>query len=316
MELVVFFFAFTVSVLLTVKKDKPSSLIFIFYLIFGFILSYVIRTSGYDHDINRYADNMSSDIVSLYYLREPFLWFGMRWGYEFFGNTLVVFIVLDLVCFLLLYRVFLIIGLPAYAYFLMFIYLPFFVGFENVLRQFVASIFLLFSIYLIGKTRYGFFIASALTHNIAVLFAPLVFRIRLKGLIELLPLFLLVTTAMLYFSNRKVEINTGIDFGTLFFIFILIFTIILRLRIVPKNRYFFDILYFAITIMLAANLTLSSGQTERIGYLLLCIMFPIIILFIEKVRPQIIARMITCVIFFIFLIIFNMFNNFISFNFI
>lgn len=256
---------------------------------------------------------MDSNIISLYYLREPLLWFGMRWAYDFFGSDLAVFLALDIIMFGLLYRVFRHVKMPIYAFFLMFIYLPFFTGYENILRQFVALVFLLNATYLSGKSRYGYLLFATLTHNVTALFTPLIARFRFNRSLKIIPFFVLLVIAMSIVSQEKDSIITGFNFGFMFLITLVLFSVVSKRYVLNGSGYFVHILSYSLAIMLAASLVLSSGQVERFGYLIFGLIFPIIVLTLEKIKPTIFVRLCFCSLVFLLLMVFDYFNKFISY---
>ncbi|MFP3354170.1 hypothetical protein R0K04_22720, partial [Pseudoalteromonas sp. SIMBA_153] len=80
-------------------------------------MSFVIRYTAFDDDINTYADAMSSSSLAFYYLREPVVWIGQRFLFDLIGSQALVFIIFDFIALILLYKAFANYDLPQYAFF-------------------------------------------------------------------------------------------------------------------------------------------------------------------------------------------------------
>ena len=306
-----FAFAFLTSFFLTGNKGQSSPVLFLCFLIFSTVFSVVIRTSGFDYDINVYSRAMISDLTNFDYLREPIVWYGLRFLYWLFGSELIAFVVMDIICFSLLYRIFSSMKLPVYTYFLMFYYIPFFVGFENIFRQYVSSIFLLYAIFSLGNSRYLYYIGALLSHNVALIFAPLVIGVRFKNNLNSVIFLLLFFVGLMYFGGAKPQIETGSNFALAFFVSIIMLAVLVAKLFSRDSRNFRDVAMLCVLVIFPVFITLSSGQVERFGYLILAVMFPIMVLSLEKVKPVIIARLTFCICSAVLLIIFNLGNDFI-----
>tara|TARA_B110000483_G_scaffold99364_1_gene121846 strand:+ start:12139 stop:13092 length:954 start_codon:yes stop_codon:yes gene_type:complete len=314
MEALMFALAFLISVFQTANRSQSSPALFLCFVIFSTIFSVVIRTSGYDYDINVYARAMVSDLTTFDYAREPIVWFGLRFLYWLFDSELVAFFVMDIICFSLLYRIFSSMRLPVYAYFLMFYYIPFVVGFENILRQYVASIFLLYAIFSFGKSRYLYYVGALLSHNVALIFAPLVIGARLKINLNSVIVLLLIFVGLTYFGGVKAQIETGLNFALAFVVLIIILAVFvfkLFSRDSRDSRNFRDVALLSVLLICPVFIILSTGQVERFGYLILGVMFPIVVLTVEKLKPVTIARLTFCICSALLLIIFNLGSDFI-----
>lgn len=282
--------ACVISLLLSIVRVSVDKNFLLLYLLFILLYFAVVRTEGYDLDINVYSRLMQSELVDFAFIREPVIWHGQRLLYSILKDSTIVFIAFDVVLFICLGLAFRHFGLPAYSFFAALIYLPFFIGYQNIYRQFTATILMISAFSTNGYPRIIFFLFAVLSHNIALVFLPLVFAVKYfrKSQIILFGVFLYFI--FIYIKMEKVDINTGNDFSFLFVLFIFVISLILydqsRFRF-HEFRYYH--LYATIS-CIAAYLSLSSGEVERIAYFFLGVTFPFLVVFIEKFRPAWLLR--------------------------
>ena len=179
MELVIFIVLLVLG-FVTLSLESSNLLKFL-YVPCLLIFIIVVRLSGFDEDIITYAKEMHATSFHIYYVREFVFWFTLRFLYSLIHNELLVFIVLDFIWIFTLFRIQRNIIIDGKRFekgliVVLFTCFPFLFGYENIYRQFFATIFLLYSYSVIEsnhKKGIGLFIFSFFIHNIVVLMLPI-----------------------------------------------------------------------------------------------------------------------------------------------
>lgn len=294
-ELLIYVLLLCVSISLCFFEFRNSSSKIFFSLTFlsYSALIFIVRNSGFDNDIEVYSESMAYDYISFYYLREPVVWFLQRFIFNIINDPICVFYISDMLLFLMLFSAYRRIGVPRYAYFSIILFVPFFLGFQNVYRQFAAMIFLVYAVSFIGKSnliRMILFSLSFLSHNSGAIFFQLMF-IKVRNVYFLLLSFVgyLIIPLILYFgADYKSKSSTGLSLEIIYilslFLLLLIYLIFYDFKI-KINDFYFPILINCLYICVLSVFFLSSASSERISMFALFIMYPYICILIENIKP-------------------------------
>ena len=199
------------------------------------------------------------------------------------NSTYLSFLFYDFIFFFLMIVAFRNYNLPLYAYVVIIIFPPFFLGSQNIIRQNYAAVLIMFAVSLSGTYRKFFLlVTSAFIHNISAIFLVLITTTRRRFFLACIYLsgcFLIIHK----FYSSKVAINTGSDLSlVLLMLTLLILTLTWKLN-VTISKYFVYIQFMVVTYL---AFILSPGEIERLCYFVLLINYPMIIRIIEKFAPQ------------------------------
>tara|TARA_B100000902_G_scaffold18326_1_gene21966 strand:- start:14075 stop:15067 length:993 start_codon:yes stop_codon:yes gene_type:complete len=284
-ELIAYISLIFISVINLITESK-----FIYKYLFipsVIVFLYIVRTQGFDSDIEHYEIAMRATSYDLYYLREFVFWFGLRSLYFIFSNELVTFLFLDMIWIYCMIKIgnridnfpdrlsksFLLVIITSF---------PFVFGFENIYRQFYATVFALLSYSMIKKNYYRslfIFIISFFMHNIVAILLPIFivkkfykFNFSDRIIISLIISLLFVASLGLLVKLKSVE-KTGVEMGV-FYLMIFVLFLIMSLLFFRKNIYkLFEkvpSLFFIVVLMLGL-ITLDADMiAERLGMMFIC----------------------------------------------
>jgi hypothetical protein len=281
LELIAYIILLSISVI-TILSESQSLYKWIFIpsvLVFMFI----VRNEGFDSDINHYAIQMSATGMDLYYLREFVFWFGSRVLYFFLQDNLYTFLLMDLIWIIAILKV----G-NRMAFFdkknlnnalllVLMTSFPFVFGYENIYRQFYATIFALLSYSLVDKKYYTslfILIVAFFMHNIVALLMPLFmmkkfYKFNFTDRIQIASIITLVFVSSLgFFEDLKSTEKTGLNLGV-FYLLIFITLLVIAMLIHRKNIYIFfekiPSLFFIVVLMLGLVTLKADMIAERLG---------------------------------------------------
>tara|TARA_B100000767_G_scaffold264090_1_gene278569 strand:+ start:1931 stop:2926 length:996 start_codon:yes stop_codon:yes gene_type:complete len=248
---------------------------------------FIIRFSGFDTDILTYANQMHASSLDLYYLREFIFWFGSRLAYYITQDEVFAMLLMDLIWIIAIIKA----GNRLSDYkkeklnngllLVLMTSFPFVFGYENIYRQFYATVFALLSYSLVDKKYYKsiyLFIVAFFMHNIVALLIPIFiikkiykFDISSRIQIAIIASLLFVSSLGVLESLKSVE-KSGIQMG-LFYLIIFIILLVIGLIVFRKNIY---VLFekvpslFFIVIMMSGLVFLDADMiAERIGMILI-----------------------------------------------
>lgn len=313
---VLFILAITFSIFPNIIKKENT--FYIFWLSIATITSVVVRTNGFDSDITDYALLMKETVWTPYYLREPFGWLLLRSVYSILQSKLLTFIFIDFVFFILLYK-----GIRLqtqitfnkqttslfesvnirYLYFSVFLFFPFMYGFQVIYRQYMATILFICAFgYASNKkmlTSFFFFILSMLTHNVSVIFLPLILYIsNIKALKFISYLVAATTPIILYIAvNFKSDyhvVKSNFEIGeTIDLIYVLIFfslsLTLITLTTTVKNRLSNNLIIISMLLFYTSTsimMILASSSAERFGFFMLAIIYPLTAIYFESIFKE------------------------------
>lgn len=322
MELLYYIIVFQIGLIFSIKKSliRNQFLFFLLWFSIYIFLSVVVR-QNFNGDISNYALAMQNPNYRIhpsefYYLKEPVVWFSQRFLYSIFKNESFVFVITDAIIGSILFKSLKILKSAQYIYFAILLFFPFIIGMQNIYRQWVSMILLLYTFANIWeegkskKTYFSFFIAC-ISHNSAAVFLPILF-IKSKKFIGNLNLIItiFVSLAILYLgAPSKAPMASGGEFSWLYILTIIstsIFILFLDRGIISIKRRKNHKLIIALAFLSILSLAiLGSTGSERISISCLLIVFPMISLIIEeRINQKIIPRIILMTIGFLPMLIF------------
>ena len=249
---------------------------------------YIVRSQGFDTDIADYARQMHATGLDLYYLREFVFWLGSRLVYYIFQDELISFVFMDIVWIITMIKV----GNRMSLYnkerlnngllLVLVTSFPFVFGYENIYRQFYATVFALLSYSLIDKKYYSslfILILSFFMHNIVALLLPLFFvkkfykfnfsdRIQISLIVSLI----FVASLSLLLKLKSSE-QTGLDLGIFYLLIFLVLIIIGSLAFRDNIYMLFQkvpSLFFIVVLMIGLVLLNVDMVAERLGMMFIC----------------------------------------------
>ena len=299
---------------------------FIFWLIIAVSLSFIIRSTigegGIQTDIEGYVISMQQNTVDhTYFLREFIFWFGSRYLYNIFGDPSSVFVILDIIFYLFLYK-----GISLnkeiftsniktedirYIFFGVLLFFPFVLGMHNVYRQVMATAIFMTTIGYFSniqfKNSFFSFLLAFFIHNSVILFIGSIFIFSKKNIYKIFAFVstffgLIVSSIVInltsgWFRRITSEISVGENIAYLYIgvLFSIIIAIIFFERFSKEKKfnsliYFFSILF---VIYSYSAFTLTSLAAERVVLYVFALMFPFLAFYCEdRFNPKIMIRLI------------------------
>ena len=270
----------------------------------AFVFLYIVRNEGFDTDIIDYARQMHATGMDLYYLREFIFWFGSRFIYFIIQDEFYSFLFMDLVWIIVMIRTgnrmsssnkeninnaLLVVLLTSF---------PFVFGYENIYRQFFATVFALYSYSLIEKRNYFsifIFMISLFMHNIVVLLLPLFlikrfYKFKFTDRVQIsLIVSLLFVASLGILSNLKSAEQTGLNMGK-FYLLIFIIMLLIGLLVFRKNIYILFVkipsLLFIVVLMTGLVTINVDMVAERIGMMFICFITYDLYMFTSEIRTK------------------------------
>jgi hypothetical protein len=286
---IIYFFIGCVSCL----KIKTTNRDYFIAFLFLSLWSISLRNLGLANDFYTYKDVLSydySDLLNFYYLREPIYWFLSKFIYNYIASDVYTFIIIDIIFFLIFVSFCKSQRMPLYFCFLYILFFPSVLGLQNVYRQYLSTILLLIAIYSPTKNDYFefkpyfFWFLSFLTHNVTILFFPLIFIKKGKNLLAyILLLFLFILNH--FIDTEKSFSATGDLNPSIYLLFICMFflgyIILKKGKISYKNDFFLNSTIYNVLLYIYSMNTMGTGQSKRVGMIISLIMLINLISFIE-----------------------------------
>ena len=294
MELACYLAITSLSVLFSAKRYILSNST-VFFLTWSatYISLILIIRSEFDSDIATYAAAMTGSTMSLYYLKEPVIWVGQRYIFSFVQDPYLVFVITDLLTGAILFQALKNFKLPQYAFFSFLIFFPTILGMQNIYRQWVATVLLLYSFSLItidnnSKGKYLAFTLSVLSHNAAAIFVPILFinEERAKGRLLWYTTCIIAVYGIKLGAEHKSSANTGSDltfvYLTLIMFFIFLIPVLDHGTVRKLRKFEYKLLSLLLILSSCSILFLSSAGAERVSMMCLMIAYPILVLLFEN----------------------------------
>jgi hypothetical protein len=227
--------------------------------------------------------------------------------YKYSDSALLVFVLYDIVFFVVILEVTRKLELPKYFPYAVIIFFPSVLGMQNVFRQFISSGFLLlFLSYVMvdaGYLKKGFFILLAfLTHNVAALFLPFFF---LKSYKRNPPVLFFLSALMIIIllplvAGTKSDSVTGelppylysLILSIVIFMYLCVLKFRLKLFSTEYACYYWIMLYSFLLVFLAMFI-LGEAQAKRIGLLsMVIVLIPLAKIIELRFKNKILVRII------------------------
>lgn len=286
MELIFFIILMCLSAFTLLTESKMMyKLIFIPSVM---IFMFIVRSEGFDTDIEAYARQMHATGMDLYYLREFIFWFGSRFVYYVFQDEFLSFLFMDLIWIIVMIMVgnrmssFKSENLNNALLLVLMTSFPFVFGYENIYRQFYATVFALLSYSLIDKKYYiSLFLLSIsfFMHNIVALLLPIFFikkfyKFNFPDRIQISTIVTLVFVASLGFLVKlKSAEQTGLNLG-MFYLLVFVLLLVVALLVFRKNIYILfekaPSLFFIVLLMMGLVALNIDMVAERLGMMFIC----------------------------------------------
>ena len=253
-----------------------------------FIFMFIVRFSGFDTDIVTYSNQFTATGLDFYYLREFVFWLGSRLVYSVFQNDLVSFLFMDLIWIIAMIKAgnrmsndnkdnlnnaLLVVLMTSF---------PFFFGYENIYRQFYATVFALLSYSLIESKHSKsilLFVVAFFMHNIVALLLPLfiikkIYKFDFPSRIQLAFIVTLIFASTLtILATLKSSEQTGLDLG-MYYMLIFVCMLVSTAVFFKENIYvlFYKVpsLFFVSFLMIALVILGVDMISERLGMMFIC----------------------------------------------
>lgn len=277
-----------------------------YYIPILFLHFSVVRYAGFDADIEVYASSVYFDLSSVYYWREPFIWYGLQYIFQIVKSIEITFLVFDFVSVLVIYFSFKKINLNVGHFFGFFLLAPVILGYQNIYRQYHSAVFLILLIsYLLSnfkRRHWLILLLSSSAHNVSLAFLPMFvifsqsFTRKLMVMSSLLVYPFLLQLAG---TTKSFEANTGANLSILYLVALTLLTIIIFLpfdissrsprRAAANKAQLIDIRLSTIIcflISLIGLFTFQAGISERFTLVSLIIVIVIVWYLFEKYWPN------------------------------
>jgi len=328
MELLIYLIVYFLTIwFIFFPKSLSSKSFFIFWILTAICLSLIIRSSIGETDSGdidgyiKYMAEIPGENVSLnYMLREFIFWFGIIFLFTIIGDGAAVFVILDFLLFLFIYKGFTLCQKAYYPqidqrnihylFFAVLLFFPYVMGMHNVYRQILASSIFLVSLGLIGNKKpirgYLTSLISVFIHNASGMFLPLLMvstknkMFQYSSFIILIPI-IFVTTGISDSSSDfaaregSIEIGKTIKYMYLISLGLLLSTLIfIELKAKERNNSTFVSLFSILFILYIGNVFfISSEQAQRIIFYIFSMLFPFFgYFFFITFKPRIIASLV------------------------
>ncbi len=281
------------------RKDSSKRDFLVFVVLV--VLSLVIRANPHS-DMLVYIESMRVSFREMlstpYYLKNILFWGTNSLFYAAGISPYVILFVWDVVSFVLMIRVRKNIGLP--YYFIPLFYVSFIgvFGLQNIYRQYIASVFLLYILSSSYSKQWKFFallVVAALIHSGSLMFVGAVWiasqRKKVPGYLYALMLVVMVVLSPKLFATDYLE-NTGSNFNILYLLTIIlcasfcIYTWRMLGHRVDFRKDILTIIYLLVIAVTAYWVQGTSLHYERIGLFVLPLMMMYSVKYIDYYRQR------------------------------
>lgn len=304
MELIAFIFLLAVG-FLTLLFENRNFFKFIYVpTLLGFIIIMRLHGfyfGGYQKDILTYAIEMHEISYHLYYLREFIFWFSLKIIYMLSNSAFATFLILDALWVYFLFKVNNQDNLDKLGKGVVVVLatsFPFFFGYENIYRQFYASIILLWSYSLIDKKTskaIRLFVISFFIHNIVLFLLPIFLvkkclsfnmkdRITISFFISILFVSILPFISQLKDADPT-KVDMSIGYLSLFLTIFLLVLLKFQKNVYAIISKFPSILFFTI-LMIGYVLFKQEMIAERLGMMFIIFLIYDLYLYSAKIKIQ------------------------------
>lgn len=295
----IFYVCYAILALYTIGLKAKNVHILVWFLVtLGLLVTVHLKKPMWDMQSYEYYANLDQ-LQALYLLREIVYFKSLQILTQLFSfnGALIVFdiLVIGLSC-----RTFMRLELPLIYWYTFFICFSAILGYQNIHRQFIASVILM---WLISEAYVGYrnrkfvlrkalIFISPLIHNVAVFSVILAFPSILKKFKILIMLILLTAGFSLIklLASTKSGISSGANFSIIFFIFLNVSYFLYQRKTIYHGGKDITLLtsmfLISSTLFFVALFTLPISGQERFGHLLIIIFFPYLMLGIRAFVVQ------------------------------
>ncbi|OHV12052.1 EpsG family protein [Kushneria phosphatilytica] len=290
--------------------NKKKYLVVLSFVISSVFL-WIVRMAGLDTDMNTYAAALHYDYVfnlnNVYFIREFLYWSGASYIYQWVQDEQLTFWVIDLIWLALLHialgRSHSNISIPLYAIPFMVIFFPSLMGYENIYRQLIASMFIIYAFFGTRSVYSAAFfgVLALFIHNASIVYAPLIYiysatrnfsipRVKVSQKIIFGVVYLFEVGGVYYASLgdsalSKSSSSTGLSlsfaYGLLFVAMFFLALYLSHFQLIKFVKRHFYIVYALFTFALFVPV-LGPAQAERIGMMLLVLVTPLFIAELDR----------------------------------
>lgn len=265
------------------------------------VLSLIVRVNPHS-DMIVYIESMKvdfTDMLSLpYYLKNIVFWGTNSLLYSAGLSPNIILYAWDIVTFILMIKTRRNIGLPYYFIPLFYVSFVGVFGLQNIYRQYIASVFLLYILSTLYSKQWKFFallMVAALIHSGSLMFVGAVWiasqRKKVPGYLYSLMLVVMVVLSPKLFATDYLE-NTGSNFNILYLLTIIlcasfcIYTWHMLGHRVDFRKDILTIVYLLVIAVTAYWVQGTSLYYERIGLFILPLMMMYTVKYIEYYRQR------------------------------
>ncbi len=304
MELIAFIILIVLGVLTLVFENRNFFRFIYVPTFFGFIIIMRLHGfyfGGYQKDILTYAIEMHEISYNFYYLREFIFWFSLKIIYMCSNSEFATFLILDFIWIYCLFKAVSQESLNKLGQGVIVVLatsFPFFFGYENIYRQFYASIILLWSYSLIDKNSskaIKLFVVSFFIHNIVLFLLPIFlvkkcFSFNMKDRITISLLVAVIFVLILPFVTQLKDADpTKVDMSTAYLI-VFLGAFLLSLLKFKENVYQIvsripSLLFFTI-LMIGYIIFKQEMVAERLGMMFIIFLIYDLYLYSSKIDIQ------------------------------
>lgn len=286
------------------KVSKTTTLKAIVAFFTGIVWFFIVRTSGFDVDINTYVEYLDNTTLlflldSSYFLREFIFWGVFIGGNILIQDNILTLISIDVLMLFFLIRTIINFRLPYYSFFLLLCFFPNLMGYENVYRQYISTILTLYAISLAYRSNlietkkelksYVFLIIAGFCHNVAFLFFPLLFFLKKRYKLGTL-LSMIICGALPIISSSKSEMETG-DVPVYFFLvaILVLYMFYLFINSFKLNKTYIYVFSFIFILIIESIAILTGAASKRIIMFALDIILIFIVISLQSSRFSLIS---------------------------
>ena len=318
MEFLIYLLIYLLALYFSLTPHKLNKKVFfVVWFIISMVLSFLVRNSydlNVESDFLQYSRVMEMTEMPLFFYREFIFIYGIQILYKITGNPIAVFIILDFLFYIMLYKGILLIKkelFPGinnssmyYIYFSILLFFPIVLGFHTTYRQVfsTALAMLAYGFYINNFKRKGllYFIISFFIHNSSIFFLPIFFLANKNKFSKLLSL---ITLISIVFINITIAESTnellvrdftstkeGANITLMYIYTLLLINIFIWLTEMYFSKirkiYFTWIILFICVIYYSSVIGFSSGVSQRVAFISFTFVYLIVGLYLELIFKQ------------------------------
>ncbi|WP_172892938.1 EpsG family protein [Buttiauxella agrestis] len=301
LELLFYSVLFVTGIVSCFIENRTKVYYFITFSLF-LVFSIIMRTSGFDLDINAYAVNFRLESLDIYYLKEPVFWLSSRYVYKFIHSDEVVFVLYDALSFIIVLWTTRKLNLPAYYPYLFLLFFPSLMGMENIYRQYLSMV--LSSSFLAMcmlddsfKKKMSVGLLAGLTHNVFFLFFTiyLLFNKEKKNSLVFILISIVFLFAIQFVLSTKSNSETG-ELGAGVYLAMSVallgfYCVSYQFKLDDLSKKVMHLQVYFISLIVVSISLMGGGQSKRIGmFCLVLMLIPTVIAIEQNYKEKKIVR--------------------------